>query len=90
MFLKLCPLSSLLLLLLISFAIGYSPVGNAKSHPLKLRKRISYSDGGVMALNGAARKTRMPTRKMVEKPRMRFKGGSKLAPKHSAVTAQRQ
>uniref|UniRef100_A0A914HUQ5 Uncharacterized protein n=1 Tax=Globodera rostochiensis TaxID=31243 RepID=A0A914HUQ5_GLORO len=81
----------ILLLLLVSLVVGYSPSGSAKGHHMKLRKRINYSDGGVLGLN-AARKTRMPTRKMVEKPRMRFKvtGGSKLAPKHNTITAHHQ
>jgi len=78
----------LLMLALASSVLGHSPLGGkgqgpavaARGHhqPLKMHKRISYRDGGALALNGAKKKTarsaKIPPRKMIEKPRLRFKG----------------
>ncbi|KAL7076328.1 hypothetical protein ACQ4LE_004235 [Meloidogyne hapla] len=42
---------------------------------LKFRKRVPYRDNGVLAINSVGRrKQKMPPRKMIEKPRLRFKG----------------
>ena len=68
-----------LFLLLATVAFGHSPVGGqGPHHQLKLRKRITYSDNAAYALNGQGPKSsKMPPRKMIEKPRLRFKGKGK-------------
>jgi hypothetical protein len=68
----------LVLMLGLSIAMGRSPIGGKGGHhQLKLRKRMPYnSDGGPFGMNGngGTKHGKMPPRKMIEKPRLRFKG----------------
>nr|CAD2134579.1 unnamed protein product [Meloidogyne enterolobii] len=54
--------------------VGFGPSQHFATN-LKFRKRVPYRDNGVLAINSVGRrKQKMPPRKMIEKPRLRFKG----------------